>query len=54
MLPSQSAAALRETTQAKFTCEECGFSANADGVAAMNIKEAGLAWLACGDTSPDV
>jgi len=54
MLPSQSAAALRETTQAKFTCEECGFSANADGVAAMNIKEAGLAWLACGDTSPEV
>src|SRR2546430_14973131 len=54
MLPSRSAAALRETTQAKFTCEECGFSANGDGFAAMNIKEAGLAWLACGDTSPEV
>jgi len=33
---------------------ECGFSANADWVAAMNIKEAGLALLACGDTSPEV
>jgi len=39
---------------AKFTCRECGFSANADWVAAMNIKEAGLALLACGDTSPAV
>src|SRR6266513_1964273 len=40
--------------QAQFTCLECGFSANADWVAAMNIKEAGLALLACGDTSPEV
>ncbi len=39
---------------AQFTCVECGFSANADWVAAMNIKEAGLALLACGDTSPEV
>jgi hypothetical protein len=54
MPPSQSAATLRETTQAKFTCVECGFSVHADGVAAMNIKRAGLALLACGDTSPEV
>ena len=40
--------------QAQFACLECGFSANADWVAAMNIKEAGLALLACGDTSPEV
>jgi len=40
--------------QEQFTCVECGFSANADWVAAMNIKEAGLALLACGDTSPEV
>ena len=40
--------------QAQFTRLECGFSANADWVAAMNIKEAGLALLACGDTSPEV
>ena len=41
-------------TQAKFICVACGFSANADWVAATNIKEAGLALLACGDTSPAV
>ena len=34
-------------TQAKFVCLECGFSANADFVAAVNIKQAGLALLAC-------
>jgi hypothetical protein len=32
-------------TQAKFVCVECGFSANADLVGAVNIKEAGLALL---------
>src|SRR6266513_1699739 len=35
-------------------CPGCGLSANAGWVAAMNIKEAGLALLACGDTSPEV
>jgi len=30
-------------TQEKFTCVQCGFTANADFVAAVNIKEAGLA-----------
>src|SRR5437588_587303 len=34
-------------TQAKFVCVKCGFSAPADWVAAINIKEAGLASLAC-------
>jgi len=41
-------------TQAKFACVKCGFSAPADLVGAENIKEAGLALLACGDTSPGV
>jgi putative transposase len=40
-------------TQAKFVCVECGFSANADFVGAVNIKEAGLALLACSQPSPD-
>src|SRR5580693_3219089 len=43
-------------SQAKFVCVECGFSANADFVVAVNIREAGLASLAClqplGDVSP--
>ena len=30
-------------TQEKFRCVQCGFTANADFVAAVNIKEAGLA-----------
>ena len=34
-------------TQATFVCVACGFSAHADWVAAVNIKEAGLASLAC-------
>jgi len=34
-------------TQAKFVCVSCGFSANADWVGAVNIREAGLALLAC-------
>jgi putative transposase len=43
-------------SQAKFVCVERGFSANADFVGAVNIREAGLASLACsqplGDVSP--
>ena len=38
-------------TQTKFVCVECGFSANADWVGAINIKEAGLASLACSSSS---
>jgi putative transposase len=38
-------------TQAKFVCVKCGFSANADFVAACNILEAGLALLACSYSS---
>ena len=38
----------------KFVCVECGFSANADFVAACNIREAGLALLACAYPSGDV
>jgi putative transposase len=34
-------------SQAKFVCANCGFTANADWVGATNIKEAGLASLAC-------
>jgi putative transposase len=41
-------------TQAKFVCVSCGFSANADWVGAVNIKEAGLASLACSQPSGDV
>jgi putative transposase len=40
--------------QAKFVCVKCGFSANADFVAACNIREAGLALLACSYPSGDV
>src|SRR5207302_3380432 len=40
--------------QAKFVRMECGFSANADFVAACNIREAGLALLACSYPSGDV
>lgn len=36
-------------TQSLFLCVECGFSANADYVAAVNKLEAGRAFLACGD-----
>ena len=32
-------------------CVECGFSAQADRVGAINIKEAGLASLACSSSS---
>jgi putative transposase len=41
-------------SQAKFAYVECGFSANADFVAAVNIREAGLASLACSQPSGDV
>lgn len=41
-------------SQAKFVCVSCGFSANADFVGAFNIKEAGLALLACSQPSGDV
>jgi putative transposase len=41
-------------SQAKFVCVECEFSANADFVAAVNIREAGLASLACSQPSSDI
>jgi putative transposase len=41
-------------SQAKFICVECEFLANADFVAAVNIREAGLASLACSQPSSDV
>jgi len=41
-------------SQAKFVCVECGFSANADSVGAVNIREAGLASLPCSQPSGDV
>jgi putative transposase len=41
-------------TQARFVCLRCGFSANADWVGSWNIKEAGLALLACSSSSPAV
>src|SRR5690348_9153955 len=41
-------------TQARFHCVSCGFSSNADWVGAVNIKEAGLALLACSQSSPEV
>ena len=49
----QHTSAENRKTQAKFVCVECGFSANADFVGAVNIKEAGLALLACSQPSPD-
>ncbi len=49
-------AAENRKSQAKFVCRSCGFSANADWVGAVNIREAGLASLACwfasGEVSP--
>ena len=41
-------------TQEDFICGECGFAANADDVAAINIKKAGLALLACSSSSPEL
>ena len=40
-------------TQERFSCVECGFTANADFVGAINIKEAGLALLACSQSSAE-
>jgi putative transposase len=39
------------TSQARFSCRNCRYEANADLVAAMNILRAGHARLARGDTS---
>jgi putative transposase len=41
-------------SQAKFVCVQCQFSAHADFVAAVNIREAGLASLACSQPSSAV
>lgn len=41
-------------TQEKFICVRCGFSANADWVGAVNIRDAGLASLACSPSSPAI
>jgi putative transposase len=49
----QHTSAENRKTQAKFVCVECGFSAHADFVGAVNIREAGLALLACSQPSPD-
>jgi putative transposase len=49
----QHIAAENRKTQAKFVCVECGFSAPADYVGAVNIKEAGFALLACSQPSPE-
>ena len=38
-------------TQAKFACIQCGLSANADFISAVNIREAGFASLACSQPS---
>jgi putative transposase len=47
-------AAENRKSQAKFVCGGCGFSAHADFVAAVNIREAGLASLACSSSSGEV
>jgi putative transposase len=47
-------AAENRKSQAKFVCGGCGFSAPADFVSAVNIREAGLASLACSWSSGDV
>jgi transposase len=52
-LSSQHTAAENRKTQAKFVCAECGFSAHADFVGALNMKEAGLALLPCSQPSPE-
>ncbi len=48
----QHTAAENRKRQATFVCVECGYSANADYVGAVNIKEAGFALLACSQPSP--
>ena len=47
-------AAENRKSQAKFVCVQCEFSANADFVAAVNIREAGLVSLAWSQPSSDV
>ena len=47
-------AAENRKSQAKFVCGGCGFSAHADFVAAVNIREAGFASLACASSSGEV
>jgi putative transposase len=42
-------AAQSRKTQEWFLCVECGFSAHANFVGSVNIREAGLALLACGE-----
>lgn len=41
--------AMNRTTQAHFSCVQCGYANNADFVGAINILRAGLARLACGE-----
>ena len=48
----QHTAAENRKRQATFVCVECGYSAPADYVGAVNIKEAGFALLACSQPSP--
>ena len=44
--------AANRMTQAQFRCVECGFSAHADLVGAINVLARGHRMAACGDTSP--
>ncbi|HXR91112.1 MAG TPA: transposase [Steroidobacteraceae bacterium] len=44
--------AANRMTQAQFRCVECGFSAHADLVGAINVLARGHRVAACGDTSP--
>ena len=41
-------------TQAGFRCGACGYQNHADLVGAINVRRAGHARIACGDTSPAV
>jgi len=47
----QHTSAENRKSQAKFVCAQCGFSAHADWVGAVNIREAGFALLACSSSS---
>jgi putative transposase len=47
----QHASGENRKSQSKFQCVNCGFSANADWVGSWNVKEAGLALLACSSSS---
>jgi len=40
-------------TQARFECVACGYANHADVVGAINVQRAGLARLACAETSPE-